>query len=221
MTPLAAGFAQRAGSRGSVRCTDAPTPLRVRLDYDFASSLCYVAHRAMQRLAPRLAELGVELDWSPIDLTLISRWGRGAELDEERRANLERVSRELRVPLLIPRVWIDSRRAHAMVLCLAGAHEQTWREVVWSSIYEAGRWPTNEALGDLARELGLELELDPGCVTRAAEELVARTRRAHAQEVTGVPNFMLGSWPFGGIQTDETMLSILGRFAARPRGDEA
>ena len=198
---------------------DAPSPLRVRLDYDFASSLCYVAHRAMQRLSPRLAELGVVLDWSPIDLTLISGWKRGAELDEERRANLERVSSELRVPLSIPRVWLDSRRAHATVLCLADAQEETWREVVWSSIYEAGRWPTDEALGDLARELGLEL--DPACVTRAAEELVARTRRAHEQEVTGVPNFMLGEWPFGGIQTDETMLSILGRFAARRRENEA
>ena len=58
-------------------------------------------------------------------------------------------------------------------------------------------------------------------MARAADELVARTRHAHAQEVTGVPNFMLGSWPFGGIQTDETMLSILGRFAARRRMGEA
>ncbi len=32
---------------------------------------------------------------------------------------------------------------------------------------------------------------------------------------------VLGKWPFGGIQTDETMLSILGRFAARRRGGEA
>ena len=198
---------------------DAPSPLRVRLDYDFASSLCYVAHRAMQRLSAKLAELSVVLDWSPIDLTLISGWKRGTELDPERRANLLRVSSELRVPLLIPRVWIDSRRAHAMALCLADAREQTWREMVWSSIYEAGRWPTDETLDDLARELGLEL--DPARIVRAAEELVARTRRAHAQEVTGVPNFMLGEWPFGGIQTDETMLSILGRFAARQRAGEA
>ncbi len=197
----------------------ASTPLRVRLDYDFASSLCYVAHRAMQRLSAKLAELSVALDWSPIDLTLISGWKRGAEHDPERRANLERGSSELRVPVSIPRVWIDSRRAHAMVLCLAGAQEETWREMVWSSIYEAGRWPTDETLDDLARELGLEL--DPARIARAAEELVARTRRAHAQEVTGVPNFMLGEWPFGGIQTDETMLSILGRFAARRRAGEA
>ncbi len=198
---------------------EAPAPLRVRLDYDFASSLCYVAHRAMQRLSAKLAELSVVLDWSPIDLTLISGWKRGTELDPERRANLLRVSSELRVPLLIPRVWIDSRRAHAVALCLAGAQEQTWREMVWSSIYEAGRWPTDETLDDLAHELGLDL--DPARVARAADELVARTRRAHAQEVTGVPNFMLGEWPFGGIQTDETMLSILGRFAARRRGGEA
>lgn len=198
---------------------DAPAPIPVRVDYDFASSLCYVAHRAMQRLSRDLAELRIELRWSPIDLTLLTGWERGAEIDEARRANVARVSDELGVPLSIPRVWLDSRRAHAMALCLEDAHEATWREAVWSQIYEAARWPTDDTLAELARELGLDL--DPARLARGAEELVARTRRAHAQEVTGVPNFMLGEWPFGGIQTDETMLSILGRFAARQREDAA
>jgi predicted DsbA family dithiol-disulfide isomerase len=67
----------------------------------------------------------------------------------------------------------------------------------------------------LAKELGLSL--DASALARAGDELEARTRRAHAQEVSGVPNFMLGEWPFGGIQSDDTMLSILGRFAARRR----
>lgn len=35
--------------------------------------------------------------------------------------------------------------------------------------------------------------------------------------VTGVPNFMPGQWPFGGIQTDETMLSLFERFIAKQR----
>lgn len=198
---------------------DAPEPIRIRVDYDFASSLCYVAHRAMQRIEQRLSALCLDLWWSPIDLTLLTGWERGAELDEERRANVLRVSQELGVPLTMPGAWIDSRRAHAIALCLEDAQEATWREAVWSQTFEAGRWPTDQSLDELARELGVAPE--PARIERAAEELVERTRRAHAQEVTGVPNFMLGRWPFGGIQTDETMLSILSRYAAKQREDAA
>jgi predicted DsbA family dithiol-disulfide isomerase len=190
-------------------------PVRVRVDYDFASSLCYVAHRCMQRLAGEIAELGIELAWSPVDLTLLTGWKRGAEVDEARRHNVERVSRDLDVPLVMPRIWLDSRPAHAVALCLDPRREPTWREAVFSTVFEAGSWPTEENVRDLAEGLGLLPE--PEALHRAADELFERTRRAHAQEVTGVPNFMLGRWPFGGIQTDDTMLSILGRFAARQR----
>jgi predicted DsbA family dithiol-disulfide isomerase len=194
---------------------EAAPPITIRVDYDFASSLCYVAHRAMQRLAPQLQALRIELEWSPLDLTLITGWQRGAPVDDDRRANVERVSAELDVPLLMPRIWLDSRRAHAVALSLSGARQASWREAVWTTIFEAGSWPTDTAIDDLARELGIGLEA--GALLRGGEELVARTRRAHEQEVTGVPNFMLGRWPFGGIQTDETMLSILGRYAERQR----
>lgn len=192
-----------------------PSPIEVRVDYDFASSLCYVAHRAMQRLAPQLTEIGIVLHWSPVDLTLITGWRRGSEVDDERRANVQRVSEELGVPLLMPRIWLDSRRANATSLCLPAEREESWREAVWTSIYQAGRWPSDEHLDGLARDLGLSQ--GPEALARGAAELVARTRKAHEQEVNGVPNFMLGQWPFGGIQSDETMLSILGRFAGRRR----
>ena len=190
-------------------------PLHIRVDYDFASSLCYVAHRTMQRLAPELEDIGVVLDWSPIDLTLMTRWERGAEVDEDRRANVMRVSRELDVPLRMPRVWLDSRRAHAIGLSLPAEKETSWREAVWTSVFESGTWLQDETLDALARDLGLGL--DEAAVARGAEELVNRTRSAHGEEVTGVPTFMLGPWPFGGIQNDDTMLSILGRFAERQR----
>jgi predicted DsbA family dithiol-disulfide isomerase len=190
-------------------------PIVVRVDYDFASSLCFVAHRAMQRLAPRLEELRIALRWSPLDLTRITGWQRGATVDDDRRANVLRVSEELGIPVRMPRIWLDSRRAHAVALTLSGAREEAWREAVWTSIFEAGRWPDDELTGELARELGIALEED--ALLRGAAELEERTRRAYEQEVTGVPNFMLGSWPFGGIQTDETMLSILGRYASRQR----
>jgi predicted DsbA family dithiol-disulfide isomerase len=193
----------------------ADAPIRVRVDYDFASSLCYVAHRCMQRLAGEIDRLGIELVWSPLDLTRITGWRRGAEVDEDRRRNVQRVSAELDVPLRMPRVWLDSRPAHAVALALDPVREPTWREAVFSMVFEAGRWPCRENVEALAKELGLSL--DASALARAGDELEARTRRAHAQEVSGVPNFMLGEWPFGGIQSDDTMLSILGRFAARRR----
>ena len=114
-------------------------PLRVRVDYDFASSLCYVAHRRMDRLRRPLEELGIALEWSPLDLSRITGWRRGAEMDETRRANVLRVSRELAVPLRIPRTWQDSRRAHAIALVAPQERRVTWRERVFTAVYEEGR----------------------------------------------------------------------------------
>jgi predicted DsbA family dithiol-disulfide isomerase len=187
----------------------------VRVHYDFASSLCYVAHRAMQRLARELDAHGIALEWSPVDLTMLTGWRRGAEMDAERRANVARVSRELCVPLRVPGVWLDSRPAHAVAVSLAGAREQTWREAVFASIYQAGRTPDAELVAGLAREIGV----DAGESVQAAgrEELVRRTRAAADQGVAGVPSFVLGCWPIAGIQSDATMIAMLSRFAARRR----
>lgn len=195
------------------------TPLRVRVDYDFASCLCYVAHRCMQRLAGELDLLGIALEWSPLDLTRLTGWRRGAEMEEYRRANVTRVSRELGVPLRIPRTWQDSRRAHALALALPPERDPTWRERVWSAAYEEGRSLDDATADALLAELSLEPR--EAEVERGLEQLEARTRQAWQQEVTGVPNFMLGEWPFGGIQSDDTMLSILGRFARRQRSPDA
>jgi predicted DsbA family dithiol-disulfide isomerase len=192
--------------------------LRIRVDYDFASSLCYVAHRSMQRIAPRLEELGVELEWSPLDLAVLLGWVRGAAIDEVRSANVQRVSRELGVPLRIPAVWLDSRRAHAVALAAAGERAPTWLERVWTAVFEEGRELDDATVDTLARELSIPV--DAQAIERGLEELGARTRAAHDQEVSGVPNFMLGRWPFGGIQTDDTMLQVLSRFARRQRERE-
>jgi predicted DsbA family dithiol-disulfide isomerase len=192
--------------------------LRIRVDYDFASSLCYVAHRSMQRIAPRLEELRVELEWSPLDLAVLLGWVRGAAIDEVRSANVQRVSRELGVPLRIPAVWLDSRRAHAVALAAAGERAPTWLERVWTAVFEEGRELDDATVDTLARELSIPVDAE--AIERGLEELGARTRAAHDQEVSGVPNFMLGRWPFGGIQTDDTMLQVLSRFARRQRERE-
>jgi predicted DsbA family dithiol-disulfide isomerase len=67
----------------------------------------------------------------------------------------------------------------------------------------------------LARELALELS--PAAIDAALAELDLATARAREELVTGVPTFMLGAWPFGGIQSDDTMLRVLERFAKKAR----
>ena len=49
---------------------DTMETVTIRVYYDFASTLCYVAHRVMCRIEEEIGELGVELEWRPIDLTM-------------------------------------------------------------------------------------------------------------------------------------------------------
>ncbi|MGH9886432.1 MAG: hypothetical protein ACREBE_12935, partial [bacterium] len=71
--------------------------LRARMYYDFASTLCYVAHRVFAELQPELDALGIELDWCPLDLAELLGWRRGVAVDEARFANAERVAAEFGV----------------------------------------------------------------------------------------------------------------------------
>jgi predicted DsbA family dithiol-disulfide isomerase len=192
--------------------------LGVRAHYDFASTLCYVAHRVMGRLAEPLAALGVELLWTPVDLTrLIAREPAGAAIDELRRANAARVAEELGVRVRVPRVWPDARALGALALVAeAAGRGASWRERAFGAVFEEGRLACG--LGDalaLAREVGLAPE--PEAVAAADDELERRSAGAREELVTGVPTFMLGSWPFGGIQSDETMLRVLERYTRRAR----
>lgn len=195
-------------------------PLLVPVHFDFASSLCCVAHRVMQRLAAPTAELGVTLRWTPIDLTRLGPWRRGAVVPEVRLRNARRVARELDVPVAPQRVWPDSRRAAAAAILSEGTpREESWRERVFTALYDEGRSvERTQDVRALAQELGWDPE--PRALEGALEELETRTLLAADAMVTGVPTFMLGRWPFGGIQSDETMLRILDRFASRARRGE-
>ena len=134
-----------------------------------------------------------------------------------RRENVLRVSRELAVPLRTPARWMDSRPAMAVALALAGTDaEPAWRERVWSGVYDEARSLDDAGeLGRLAADLGLDQKaVELGNRTDALELCTLECIDA---DVTGVPTFMLDGWPIGGIQTDETMRSLLGRYAARMR----
>jgi predicted DsbA family dithiol-disulfide isomerase len=197
-------------------------PLRIRVYHDFASSLAYVAHRVMERMTVDLDELGLALDWLPLDLSRITGWPRGAPVEGPRRANVLRVARELSVPVRMPGHWTDSRAANALALTFAGTpREPAWRERVYSAIHEEGRCIEDaDVLASLARDLGVAIDPDREALRLAELERVSLAARA--EQVTGVPTFMLGGWPVGGIQEDSVMRSLLGRWAEkarRPEGD--
>ena len=86
-------------------------PLRVRVHYDFASSLCYVAHRVMQRMAGELAEIGVTLAWTPLDLArLVGPHQAGAAIPDSRRENA------LRWHSAFLRAWKKTQRSKKLGL---------------------------------------------------------------------------------------------------------
>jgi predicted DsbA family dithiol-disulfide isomerase len=171
----------------------------------------------MERMAGELEEIGIDLDWSPIDLVRITGRARGAVVEGPRRDNALHVAQDLGVSLKMPALWIDSREVNAVALALAGTdREPTWRECVFSAIYEEGRSPDR---ADFLDSLDRELDLDARalCTPEKLTALDDATRKAHRSEVTGVPTFMLDRWPFGGIQEIATMRSFLGRWAAKKR----
>lgn len=189
--------------------------LRIRTYYDFASTLCYVAHRVFGEMRDEIAALGIELDWVPIDLADLLGWRRGVAVEPARRANAERVAAEHGVKVQPLPVWPDSRDANALALVLArGPQAAAFRERVFSGVFEERR--VLDAPGELeafARDLGVAV--DARRLERARDELEFRTQVAREEEVTGVPTLMLGEFPFGGIQARDTTRMVLERWAQR------
>ena len=187
--------------------------------YDFASTICFVAHRVLGRLAGRIDEIGVDLRWRPLDLTQITGWRRGARVAGPGRENALRVARELQVPVQMPGSWIDSRAASALALALVDrpAKEAVWRERVWSGVYEEGRDIGDpQELRAVAAEVGLE-DLPGGSGTALEEE----TQRAREAGLGAVPSFMVDQWAMGGIQDDESMVKFFERFVRKRRRERA
>jgi len=195
--------------------------LRVPLYYDFASSLCYVTHRAMQRMAGTLGELGIALAWLPLDLgRLLGPYVAGEEVPDARRENARRVAAELGVALDVPRIWPDSAALNAAAFTAERAGRgETWRERVFTAMFEEHRLaPSDDDVLALAREIALPLAAND--LARGRRELEVKTEVAREEQVTGVPTFMLGTWPFGGIQPDDTMKRVLERYAQKARAGD-
>ncbi len=212
MATRASASPERAGA--------AARTLRARVYYDFASTLCYVAHRVFAELEPRFGEIGVELDWCPLDLADLLGWRRGVPVDQDRLANAERVAAEFGVAVRPLPVWPDSRDALAAALALGdGPRAAAFRERLWAAAFEERRAiDAPGAVADFARDLGLAL--DPLDLERERNELERITREAHEQGVTGLPTLMLGAFPFPGIQSRETTWLVVERWARTARASE-
>lgn len=194
-------------------------PLRIRVYYDFASVLSYVAHRVMQQLGDDFDLLGIDLVWRPIDLTRITGWRRGFAIPEPRRTQVLATAAALGFPARMPARWIDSRPASAVTLGLREpAEAAAWRARVWRAVFEEGCDLADA--GDVPR-LAAEIGVDAGDCTSAAalERVETETRAAYDAHVNAVPTFMLGQWPLSGIQEIDTMRAIFARWARRERGE--
>ncbi len=192
-------------------------PYRIVVHFDFASTICYVGHRMMERMQDRLAALEIELDWWPLDLTRMIGTPRDRVVPDGRREHARRIGRELEVPVEPPMVWVDSRVPNACALVARRkGRDPGWRERIWTAIFEERREILDlDTCLHLARDIHLNLSTSE--IEDGMQELEKRTLDAIHAEVTGVPTFMLGSWPFGGIQTEATMDHILTRYAKKQR----
>jgi len=195
-----------------------PERLRVRTYYDFASTLCYVAHRVLGDMTPELESLGIELEWAPLDLAELCGWPRRREVAPERLANARRVAAEHGVPVTPLPVWPDSRDANAVALTLSRTpREAAFRERVFCAVFEERReLDAPGVLESLMRDVGVSIEARR--LDKARDELELRTRVAAEEDVTGAPTLMLDDFPFGGIQSRETTYLVLERWARRKLG---
>jgi predicted DsbA family dithiol-disulfide isomerase len=187
--------------------------------YDYASSLCYVAKKVMERLH---GQLEIELLWKGVQISRRHQgWKNGEMIGDEAKGKIFRVARETGVTLLVPEHWLDSAYA------LEGAEfarEQgkftEYHDAVFGAVFEESR-----DIGDLptllsiAERVGLSAgALEQALKARTFTERVKETEaEATTSEVVGYPTFMLGSFPLTGIQPAETMRLLIQRHIDQAR----
>ena len=190
--------------------------LTIPVYYDFASTICFVAHRVLERMQGELDTMGVALDWRPIDVGVVAGWRRGMVVEGPRRDNALRVAAELGVDVRMPGAWLDSGPAHMVALALAGSpKEPVWRERVWSAVFEEAR--DIGAAGEVER-LAADVSVDVARLPDLHDfsRLQAVTEAAREAEVIGVPTFHVG-FPLGGIQEPATMRLLFQRWVDKQR----
>jgi predicted DsbA family dithiol-disulfide isomerase len=189
----------------------------VPIYFDYASSLCYVAKKVMEQLHDQLA---IEILWKGVQISRRHQgWKNGEMIGDEAKAKIFRVARETGVTLRVPDHWLDSSYAlEGAVFAREHGKFNEYHDLLFAAAFEEGAdigdLPT---LLDLAASIGLpraELEntLKNGGLTDTVKETEAE---ATTFGVVGYPTFMLGEFPFVGIQPPETMRLLLQRYVEK------
>lgn len=182
--------------------------------YDYASSLCYVAKKVMERLQ---GELAIELLWKGVQISRRHHgWKNGEMIGEEAKGKIFRVARETGVALRAPERWLDSSYAlEGAEFAREQGKFQEYHDTVFAAIFEEG-----VDIGDLstllalAESIGLSGEkLEQALMTGA---LTSKVKENEAEAATfgvvGYPTFLLGEFPLIGIQPAETMRLLIQRY---------
>lgn len=193
--------------------------VRIRLYYDFASTLCYVVHRILSEAGPQLEKLGVELEWRPIDLTESVPWDRGDSFADNVRNAVRDTARSLGIHVEMPDPWLDSRPASEIALQITHpTSEGNWRKSVFSAIFEHGEHQLTPQLEALAVDLiDGPSSADPASSDPRYALVEESTREAGALGVVGVPTMLLDDWLIGGVYDGDSMLSIFEQLADQYR----
>jgi len=182
--------------------------------FDYASSLCYVAKKVMERLQGKLE---IELLWKGVQISRRHQgWKNGEMIGDEAKGKIFRVARETGVDLRVPERWLDSSYAlEGSAFAREQGKLQAYHDRVFAAIFEEGKdvgdFPTllalAESIGLPAKEL--EQALTTGAFTSHVKENEAE---AATFGVVGYPTFLLGEFPLIGIQPAETMRLLIQRY---------
>ncbi len=187
--------------------------------YDFASSLCYVAKKVMERLD---GQLDIELLWKGVQIARRHEgWKNGEMIGAEAKGKIFRVARETDVALRVPDRWRDSAKALEGVE-FAKDHNKfaEYHHTLFTAVYEEGMDIGDRAtLLALVEGIGLpaaefEQALQAGTFTERVKETEAE---ATTFGIVGYPTFMLGEFPLIGIQPVETMRLMIQRYIDKSR----
>lgn len=187
--------------------------------FDYASTLCFVAWRAV---APVEAKLEVLLRWLPVHIAAqAAAIAPGTAIPPEVHDRVQRVAAELGVDVRVPERWLDSRAAlEGAVFAEQAGRSRPYHEGVFHAIYEAGEDPADRrTLVRVAGEAGLPIGafMEFIATRKGAPQLAANAADARERGVAGYPAFLLGDCPLTGIQSPETMELLFGRHVARAR----
>ena len=187
--------------------------------FDYASTLCFVAWRAV---APLETRLDVMLRWLPVHIAAQSAAiTPGTAIPPEVRDRVQRVAADLGVAVRVPERWLDSRAAlEGAVFADRAGRARAYHEGLFRAIYEAGQdLADRRTLVRVAGEAGLPIGtfMEFIATRKGAPQLAANADDARQRGVAGYPAFLLGDCPLTGIQSPETMEMLVGRHLARVR----